>query len=303
MSYIEKAVGRIFMLDCWREYRHKPIGDGEKYPSSLKDFQKELETTGIRVTGFKTMTKKSVTEYYDSYIITSNQDTDKLSFELSLPKGRRAKGIFICYANGIRILNVSGYITNLIRPLYRILEDYQNIVNKVQEAMAEEEKKEKLRELANGSIEVWLRVVFQKIALPYQIQKRKDKTELFVNMRNGRQLEIAIPFDNFQEILPRIEIIIKKYRDLQAELSPKVLISHSEKRHYLNKGSTNAVLYMNLQENRLLKIVIPLAKIGETAPKIETIISKYRNLQNEFDTDVLISNRSTGTNWINKEAE
>jgi hypothetical protein len=54
----------------------------------------------------------------------------------------------------------------------------------------------------------------------------ESQAVFYLLLQNGRQLEVYIPYSNFQQVMAELENTINKYIELQNECAAKVLISN-----------------------------------------------------------------------------
>lgn len=208
----------------------KPPGKEARRLLTLYDLQRELDETGIQVPGFST--SKRITEWKGSasdcaYTI----NCDELSREC-----------FLCvefYKNRFAVDRASFYIRmhetksqhrfmdeSGISLVYRLLEDFKNIEDEYAKLRYEIERSERLRRITINSIETWAGVICKNISLPYNIVKMESQAVLYLPLQNNNQMEIAIPYNNFQQVMAGLEKTITKYIDLQNECEAKVLITN-----------------------------------------------------------------------------
>jgi hypothetical protein len=64
----------------------------------------------------------------------------------------------------------------------------------------------------------------------------ESQAVLYLLLENGRQLEIYIPYNNFQDVMTGLESTINKYVDLQNDCTAKVLISNCSNSVRWKKG-------------------------------------------------------------------
>ncbi|MDR3355633.1 MAG: hypothetical protein LBO04_00385 [Spirochaetaceae bacterium] len=197
---------------------------------TLGDLQRELDENGARMPGFSTA--KRIREWTRgtsdaAYTITCDELSSECFLRVEFYKNRFAVDRASFYIRFYdtksqhRFIDESG-----IGLIYRLLENFKNIAEEYVKLRGEIERNEKLRRLTINSIETWLALICKNISLPYHIVKMESQAALYLLLRNGRQLEIYIPYNNFQQILSGLEDTINKYAALQDGSAAKVLISN-----------------------------------------------------------------------------
>ncbi|MDR1147415.1 MAG: hypothetical protein LBK66_02175, partial [Spirochaetaceae bacterium] len=197
---------------------------------TLGDLQRELDESGIQARGFSTT--KLVKEWKQgssdsAYTITCGELSGECFLRIEFYKNRfaieRASFYIRFYETKSqhRFIDESG-----ISLIYRLLENFKDIAEEYTGLRAEIERNEKLRRLTISSIETWLTLICKNISLPYRVVKMENQAALYLLLQNGRQLEIYIPYNNFQQVLGGLEDTINKYVYLQTGSAAKVLISN-----------------------------------------------------------------------------
>ncbi|MDR2796303.1 MAG: hypothetical protein LBB47_06310 [Spirochaetaceae bacterium] len=230
MSYAGNEKLRRLLYARIDEYAGKPAGPETRRLLTLGDLQRELDESGIQIPGFSTL--KRIKEWTrgtsdSEYTITCDELSGECFLCMEFYKNRFAVDRASFYIRFYdtksqhRFIDESG-----IGLIYRLLENFKNIADEYTKLRGEIDRNEKLRRLTISSIETWLTLICKNISLPYHIVKMESQAVFYLLLRNGRQLEIYIPYNNFQQVMCELENTINKYVDLQNDCMAKVLISN-----------------------------------------------------------------------------
>jgi hypothetical protein len=199
---------------------------------TLGDLQRELDGGGIEVPGFSTtkLAREWKQGSSDSeYTISCGELSGECFLRIEFYKNRFACDRAYFYIKFYETKSPQRFIDESgIGLVYRLLENFKGIAEEYARLRAEIERNEKLRRLTIGSIETWLALICKNIALPYRVVKMESQAVLYLLLQNGRQLEIYIPYNNFQQVLAGLEDTINKYVNLQHDCAAKDLISNRQ---------------------------------------------------------------------------
>jgi hypothetical protein len=197
---------------------------------TLGDLQRELDGGGIEAPGFSTT--KLVKEWKpgssdSEYTISCGELGGECFLRIAFYKNRFATDRAYFYIKFYETKSQQRFLDEIgIGLVYRLLENFKSIAEEYARLRAEIERNEKLRRLTINSIETWLTLICKNMALPYHVVKMESQAVLYLLLQNGRQLEIYIPYNNFQQVLAGLEDTISKYVNLQNGCAAKVLISN-----------------------------------------------------------------------------
>lgn len=116
------------------------------------------------------------------------------------------------------------YIDNYPNLVYQVFEHSGEIEEEFFALKAKLEKRAKIADISEKSIETWLAAVLANTGYQYYTTKDEHKLTLSVKMRHGVQLDIPIYFSKFQKIMPDLLTTIKEYENLIDKNKVKVLI-------------------------------------------------------------------------------
>ncbi|MDR2445027.1 MAG: hypothetical protein LBD44_03725, partial [Spirochaetaceae bacterium] len=205
MSYAGNEKLRRFLYAKIDECAGKPARSEAERLLTLGDLQRELDKSGIQMAGFSTA--KRVKEWKEgssdsAYTISCDGLSGECFLRIEFYKNRfaidRASFYIRFYdtKSQHRFIDESG-----ISLIYRLLDNFKNIAGEYIKLRSEIERGEKLRRLTIGSIETWIGLICKNISRPYHIVKMESQAVLYLLLENGRQLEIYIPYNNFQDVM------------------------------------------------------------------------------------------------------
>ncbi|MDR0684169.1 MAG: hypothetical protein LBF83_03480 [Spirochaetaceae bacterium] len=230
MSYDGNEKLRRFLYKKIYEYAKEPAGPERLRLLTLGDMQRELDENGIQIPGFsmsKRIREWSQGSSDSTYTITCDELNSECFFCLEFYKNRFAIDRVSFYMRFYDIKSQQRFIDESeISFVYRLIENFKDIAEEYIKLRGEIERGEKLRQLTSNSIETWLALICKNISLPYHIVKMKSRMVFYLLLENGRQLEIYIPYNNFQPVMASLENTINKYLALQNDCAAKVLISN-----------------------------------------------------------------------------
>jgi hypothetical protein len=230
MSYSGNEKLRRLLYEKINECAGKGPGPERERILTLGDLQRELDEGGIQSPGFSTtkMVKEWKVGSSDSaYTITCGELSGECFLRIEFYKNRFAIDRAYFFIRFYETKSPHRLIEeDEISLVYRLLENFKDIAEEYARLRAEIERNEKLRRLTITSIETWLTLICKNISLPFHIVKMENQAALYILLQNGRQLEIYIPYNNFQYVLGGLEDTINKYVNLQNGCAAKVLISN-----------------------------------------------------------------------------
>ncbi|MDR2097837.1 MAG: hypothetical protein LBP37_04885 [Spirochaetaceae bacterium] len=230
MSYAGNEKLRRLLYAKIDECAGKGAGPEARRLLTLADLQRELDGNGVQVPGFSI--EKLVKEWKEgssdsAYTITCDGISGECFLRLEFYKNRFACDRASFYIRFYETKSQHRFIDESgISLIYRLLESFKTIAGEYAKLRGEIERGEKLRRLTIDSLETWLTLICKNISLPYHIIKMENQAALYLLLQNGRQLEIYIPYSNFQQVLPGLEDTIKQYISMQKDCAAKVLISN-----------------------------------------------------------------------------
>ena len=172
--------------------------------------------------------------YGDGYAFSNNNGCQCILY-LGVSKKRRLIAISI---DGIRSLYA--WYGN-IKMLYRCMDEIDEIAVEFRQLKCDLGKQGKIKDIAQNSINTWLKAIMQNQTYSYYTTEYKNKITLSIKMKFRVQLDIPIYFSKFQKIMPElidtIQLfektanegkIIQLFEKTANEAKIKVLIGYSK---------------------------------------------------------------------------
>jgi hypothetical protein len=108
--------------------------------------------------------------------------------------------------------------------IFRFLGRFEKTVELLNERRADYEKQQKVVEFTHDSYDTWLDQICKTLTMPYFLEKGGSRTVLWLKVDQNTQFEIAIPYKNFQEVMPEVLNAIQTYEQLHKTCKARVLI-------------------------------------------------------------------------------
>jgi hypothetical protein len=192
---------------------------------NISDLIAELDDGGIQVKSFSTVKTKEQHGKKMSTVYTITKDTLPASScftRLCLTENKLdfSTSIYEISSSATEVTDKNfGFI-------FRFLGRFEKTIELLHKYRADYEKQKKATEFTMDSYDTWLDQICKKLTMPYFLEKGGTRTVLGVLVDQDTQLEIAIPYKKFQEIMPEVMNIIQSYEHLRETCKARVLIKN-----------------------------------------------------------------------------
>jgi hypothetical protein len=119
--------------------------------------------------------------------------------------------------------------------VFRFLEQLEEIAAGLRVVRAKFEKQQKVNELTENSIKAWFTQICEELGCPYFIEIMKVHTKLYVKLDDKTRLEMVVPHNNFQKVMPELRGLIQSYTALFENSKARVLITNAAPGDYWRK--------------------------------------------------------------------
>jgi hypothetical protein len=186
--------------------------------------------TGVPLEGFKSCRFAEFPPWPEDDLIygisCDRYDTKDFYITLAAEKGNRQREIFIYLSvemDGVHSGQLRLFDDNC-SVVFHVMERLDTIHKQVCAARVRYEKQAKILELRQGSVETWLNSLCAHLTQPYHISLQQAQAVLYILLPNDIYLNIAIPYNKFQEMIPELPAIIQNYVDVQTSSPARILL-------------------------------------------------------------------------------
>jgi tetratricopeptide (TPR) repeat protein len=242
---LEESMQRDVLLRKISECAKKPAGDEIKRLKNLRDFQEELESTGIKIPGFTTtklQTKKfradspACERYggwdnikstkYTGYKITSGILTEDCFISVEFKNFDDGVTMAVYVVN----IHKSSFFDNLkdatFPLIFRLLEMFTEIEHDYSHAADEKYRIEKERLFRKNSCDEWIKSICEGLTVPYQILPQYEYTLLCLVLNERNHLSISIPHENFEKVMPELLSTIQAFQNIPQKFKLELSIKN-----------------------------------------------------------------------------
>lgn len=154
------------------------------------------------------------------YVSGPDQNRIVCSFSLKDPSGG-----YYYYSNDFRLLVgdagelivKAGYYEEATVPSLDALEDFVlACLERLRRRQALGAKRQKVRELKAQAVVAQVRKLARELEFDFMTQTDSQKLKLFVKLSDEQAVQLAIPFNKFEQILPQLRMMINSLRELYA---------------------------------------------------------------------------------------
>jgi hypothetical protein len=194
---------------------------------NVSDLIAELDGGGIQIKGFTTVKTEELDGKKKVAVYTITKDTLPAAscftrLRLTDKELRFSTSIYEVSSASFEVTDKNfGFV-------FRFLGRFEKTVELLHERRADYEKQKKATAFTMDSYDTWLDQICKTLTVPYSIKKGGKRAVLGIKVDRDTQFEIAIPYKNFQEVMPEIINTIQSYEHLRKTFKARVLIKNCD---------------------------------------------------------------------------